>query len=88
VTLTARHRRTLRAIFAHPISANIRWTQIEALITALGGEIEEGGGSRIHVLLNGRAATFHRPHPRPSADKGAVAAVRRFLEVAGLDREE
>ena len=77
--LKAKRRRTLEAIFAHPTSGNIRWGDIEALLVALGGEIEEGEGSRVHVLLRGAPATFHRPHPAPTADKGAVAAVRKYL---------
>ncbi|MGA2593932.1 MAG: hypothetical protein ABSH32_28860 [Bryobacteraceae bacterium] len=31
---------------------------------------------------------FHRPHPRKEADRGAVAALRRFLEQAGIAPEE
>jgi hypothetical protein len=27
---------------------------------------------------------FHRPHPQPVTDKGALKAVRRFLESAGI----
>lgn len=34
--------------------------------------------------LNGVLATFHRPHPEPTTDKGAVKSVRRFLENAGV----
>jgi hypothetical protein len=41
-------------------------------------------GSRIAFVLNGIHAVFHRPHPRPTASKGAVDAVRRFLLTAGV----
>ena len=66
-------------MFSHPVSGNIRWAAIEALVRALGGLVEEGEGSRVHFLLGDRPATFHRPHPRPTADKGAVAAFRKYL---------
>ena len=46
-----RHRRTLEAIFAHPISANIQWRDIEALFIELGAEISEREGSRVAVVL-------------------------------------
>lgn len=82
--MNRKHRKTLEALFAHPVSANIKWRQIEGLLKALGAEIEEGEGSRIHVLLNGGAATFHRPHPRPDTDKGAVSDVRDFLAARGV----
>ena len=81
--MNSKHRRTLDAIFMDPVSGSIKWRAIEAMLRAMGSEIEEGSGSRVHVLLNGIPATFHRPHPRPDADKGAVKAVRRFLTTAG-----
>ncbi len=79
VKLRAKHRRTLESVFAHPVSGNLRWADIEALVKALGGVVEQGDGSRVHFLLEGRPATFHRPHPQPTTDKGAVAAFRKYL---------
>jgi HicA-like toxin of HicAB toxin-antitoxin system len=82
--LNRRHRRTLRAIFADPVRGTIPWRDIEALLTASGGEIEEADGSRIAVALGGRRAVFHRPHPRKETDKGAVKSVRKFLSDVGV----
>jgi hypothetical protein len=31
---------------------------------------------------------FHRPHPQKEADKGAVIAMRKFLEIAEVDHDE
>jgi len=84
VALRAKHKRTLKAIFAHPLSGNIRWADIEALVLAVGGYVEQGEGSRVHFLINGRPATFHRPHPRPTTDKGAISAFRKFLTEARI----
>ena len=81
--MNSKHRRTLAAVFADPISANIKWRDIEAMLRALGATIEEGKGSRVHILLEGKPATFHRPHPNPDTDKGAVKAMRRFLTETG-----
>ena len=78
------HRTTLNAIFQRPTKASIRWTAIESLIRALGGEITEREGSRIAARLNGITAIFHRPHPHPETKKGAVDAVRQFLTNAGV----
>ena len=47
-------------------------------------EVEEGAGSRVVVRLNKVRAVFHRPHPMPDTKKGAVRAVRAFLESAGV----
>jgi HicA toxin of bacterial toxin-antitoxin, len=79
-----KHRQTLARIFAHPVQASVRWSDIEALARAVGATIGEGSGSRVRVELNGRHATFHRPHPTPNTDKGALKAVRSFLESAGV----
>jgi HicA toxin of bacterial toxin-antitoxin, len=75
---------TLRAVFAKPARADIRWSAIESLIRAIGGEISQRAGSRVAAKLNGVTAIFHRPHPRPETKKGAVDAVRQFLTNAGV----
>jgi hypothetical protein len=82
--LNNKHRETLRLIFDTPIRGDVNWRDIEKLMVALGGEISEGNGSRVRLWLNGVRAVFHRPHPRPTTDKGALKSVRRFLENAGV----
>jgi len=79
-----RHQRTLEPIFAGPAPGNIRWRDIEALFQELGANVEEREGSRILVRLFGERRVFHRPHPSPDTDKGAVASVRRWLEENGV----
>lgn len=78
-----KHQRTLDAIYAHPASANIQWQDIESLFRELGAEISERAGSRVAVVLFGEVRVFHRPHPSPDTDKGAVASIRRWLEQHG-----
>ena len=78
------HQRTLAAIFAHPTSANIAWKDVEALFVSLGADVSEREGSRVAVALFGEVRVFHRPHPSPHTDKGAVASVRRWLEQHGV----
>lgn len=82
--MTGRHRRTLGAVFADPVRANIAWSDIEALFIATGAAVSESRGSRVRVSLNGVDAVFHRPHPRRETDRGAVRSVRRFLREAGV----
>jgi len=76
--------KTLEMVFKSPTPSNIRWSDIETLILSLHGTVQEGSGSRVRCTLNGVRAVFHRPHPRPYTDKGAVNAVRRFLVNAGV----
>ena len=79
-----KHLKTLGLIFARPLSANVRWPDIEALLLELGASIEEREGSRVLVRLFGERRVFHRPHPSPMADKGAVANVRDWLNDNGV----
>jgi len=79
-----RHRATLDSIFAHPVSGAIRWADIEALFVALGAELSEREGSRIGVFLFGEVRVFHRPHPSPDTDKGAVVSIRKWLNEHGV----
>lgn len=80
--MTGKNCRILKEIFEDPIRSNINWKDIEKLFTALGAEISEGRGSRVRIALKGVRAVFHRPHPEKETDKGAVRAVRRFLQEA------
>jgi len=79
-----KHHATLELIFSRPVSANIKWRDIEALFIALGAEISEREGSRVGVRLFGERRVFHRPHPSPNTDKGAVASIREWLERNGV----
>lgn len=82
--MIGKHRKTLEAIFAEPVRANVPWLDIEALFIATGATLSEGRGSRVRVALNGIDAVFHRPHPRNETDKGALKSARRFLREAGI----
>jgi hypothetical protein len=79
-----KHQRTLELIYARPVSANVRWADIEVLLIELGGQISEREGSRVLVRLFDERRVFHRPHPEPTTDKGAVEAIRKWLEENGV----
>lgn len=79
-----KHRKTLELLFLHPPSANITWSDIEALFIELGAEVTEREGSRIGVKLFNDRRVFHRPHPSPKTDKGAVASIRKWLQDNGV----
>ena len=71
-----RHRATLELIFARPVNGSIRWADIEALFVSLGADVSE--------FLFGEGRVFHRPHPSPDTDKGAVASIRKWLDEHGV----
>jgi hypothetical protein len=77
-----RHARVLDAIFAHPISANIDFKDVEHLLTNLGAEIDNRAKARISVTLNGHTAAFHHAHH--SLPKDEVVQLRHFLEKCGV----
>jgi hypothetical protein len=79
-----KHQKTLDAVYARPVSANIQWRDIEALFAELGADISEREGSRIAVVLFDEVRVFHRPHPSPNTDKGAVASIRKWFEQHGV----
>ena len=83
--MNRKHKRTLTAIFEDPVRPGIAWTDIEALLKALGAELSAGRGSRVRVALNGVRAVFHQPHPEKETDKGAVKSMRRFLTETGIE---
>jgi hypothetical protein len=75
-----KHQKTLELIYTRPVSGNIHWSDIESLFVALGADVSERAGSRIAVVLFDEVRVFHRPHPSPCTDKGAVASIRKWLE--------
>lgn len=79
-----KHIKTIELIFKRPVSGNIKWKEIEALLLSLGAETVEREGSRLEIYLFGVVKVFHRPHPSPDTDKGAVTSIRKWLEENGV----
>ncbi len=82
--MKSKHATTLSQVFARPVSGGIRWADVEALLAELGAEITEREGSRVCIFLFNEVRVFHRPHPGPDMDKGAVASLRKWLEQHGV----
>lgn len=61
--MNKRQRATLDAVFEKPVRQDIRWSDIEQLIRALGGTLEEREGSRVALKLNGVRAVFSSTPP-------------------------
>ena len=82
--MNARHRKTLAAIFQRPTLASIAFSDIEALIKALGGSVSEREGSRVRIELGGEVWRCHRPHPGKETKRYQVEEARELLERAGI----
>ena len=79
-----KHSKILELIFHRPVSGNIKWKDIETFLISLGAETVEREGSRLEIYLFGVIKVFHRPHPSPDTDKGAVSSIRKWLEENGV----
>jgi len=82
--MNKRHRKTLAAVFADPVSGTLDWAAIESLLLAAGARLIEGRGSRVRFEKDGEVATFHRPHPGKEAKRYQVRDARDFLERIGV----
>ena len=82
--MNAKHRKTLQAIFARPTSPSVVFSDIEALVTALGGTIVGRKGSRVKITLHGEEWHCHRPHPGKEAKRYQGEDVRELLERVGV----
>ena len=82
--MRTKHRKTLEAIFADPVSGTIVWRDVESLLEALGAAISEGSGSRVRFTINDVTLFIHRPHPQPEAKKYVIRNVRDFLTSLGI----
>lgn len=80
-----RHRKVLAQLFAHPLSANIDFTEVRHVLSELGAEIENKSGNRIGVSLNGHSAAFR--HAGHSITKDEAVQIRKFLETCGVTAE-
>ena len=79
-----KYSKTLELIFHRPVSGNIKWKEIEVFLISLGAETIEREGSRLEIYLFGVVKVFHRPHPSPDTDKGAVSSIGKWLEENGV----
>lgn len=82
--MNRKQRRTLRAIFADPVSGTIEWASVEKLLVTAGCEVIEGAGSRVKFSKDGVVIAFHRPHPDKEAKRYQIRDAREFLTKIGV----
>ena len=73
-----------RSALLPPDLISIVFTDLEALITGLGGSVFEREGSRVKIVLAGFEWRCHRPHPGKEAKRYQVEEARELLERAGV----
>ena len=82
--MNSRQARTLKAVFADPVSGTLAWADIESLLVWVGCEVVEGSGSRVRFVCKGVVASFHWPHPAKEAKRYQVRDAREYLTKIGV----
>lgn len=77
--MKTKYAKILQRVFTTPTSTSIAFSEIEALLAALGAEVSEREGSRMKFMLRGEEWHAHRPHPGKEAKKYQVEQVRELL---------
>jgi hypothetical protein len=79
--VTGSDRRTLTAIFRHPLAHNLEWSDAVALFKTL-GEVEEMHNGEFEFVIGGERCLMRKPHTK-DLTSSEVLELRRFLLKAG-----
>lgn len=82
--MNSKQRKTLAAVFADPVPANLPWSDLEVLLIAVGCKVVEGKGSAVRFVRDGVIGYFHRPHPAKEAKRYQVRDAREYLIKLGV----
>jgi hypothetical protein len=75
-------RRTLDAIFRHPVPHNLSWMDTLHLLTHLGSAEEKADG-KYSLMIEGQHLIFHKPHGK-HLDAREITDLRHYLASAGI----
>jgi hypothetical protein len=77
--LSHSHQRTFDRIFQHPISHNLEWRDVHALLNEW-GEVEKEHNGNLKVTRNGHTLVLRPTSHKDVAEMDEVMALRHFLE--------
>lgn len=83
--LSTSERRTLEAIFRHPLQHNLEWTHVVALVEKL-GDIEQKANNIFAFRIGHERHVMHKPHTKDLASP-EMLELRHFLARAGQSPE-
>ena len=83
--VTGAHRRTLEALFRHPLAHNLEWDDVVGLIGKI-GDVHEKANSEFVFELDGKTHVMRRPHTK-DLSATEVMELRHFLAQAGRSPE-
>jgi hypothetical protein len=77
-SLSGSQLRTYNTIFQHPVTHNLEWRHVRALLAKLGEVAEEPNGN-VKVTRNGQVLVLHPSRTKDVAETDELMALRRFL---------
>ena len=78
-------RRTLEAIFRHPVASNLEWMDVAGLVARI-GSMQERGGGEFDLHIGGKHHLMHKPKTKDLTGS-EVVDLRHFLQEAGWSPE-
>ncbi len=78
-SLAGAHLRTYQTIFQHPVSHNLGWRDVHALLRHL-GQVEEEPNGNLKVIRNGQTLVLPPSRTKDVSGAGEVMKLRSFLE--------
>jgi hypothetical protein len=78
-SLTGSQLRTYNTIFQHPVSHNLEWRHVRALLATLGDVAEEPNGN-FRATRKGQILVLHPARTKDVAETDELMALRHFLE--------
>jgi hypothetical protein len=79
-----RHESLLHTILEGPVSGNVHWRDVEAMLVHLGARVEPHHGASFRMVLNGTEGFLHRPHNSQTCSKQELRHLREYLVSAGV----
>lgn len=82
----SKHQKALTRLCATPPPADIKWTELKAVLEHLGYVMLKNSGSRRKFYHQEKQALIicHEPHPDPNVDKGCVVNIVEHLRTYGF----
>ena len=81
--LSPADRRTIDAIFRHPVARNLAWSDVLHLMRRV-GTVEHGYNGKFRLAVGGHEVFFARPNGK-HLDPGEIMQLRSFLHDAGAE---
>ena len=83
--LSSKNIRTMERLYHHPVSHNLEWHDVVALVEKVGTVKEEAHG-RLTLTVNEISRQFHRSDDGAVSDPKQVLELRHLLESAGIGK--